>query len=145
MDFTIEWWVWIIAGVALAMLELTTPGGFFFLFFGTAAVGVGLLTGVGMLPQSWLQLLVFSVLSILSSLLFRKPLLQHFGPRIPEIEVDSLVGETAVALVDIEPNGYGRVELRGSAWNARNSGSERVSRGDRCKVERVDGLSVWVS
>jgi membrane protein implicated in regulation of membrane protease activity len=144
MDWEISWWVWIIAGFVLALLELTTPGGFFFLFFGISAVGVGVLTGAGMLPQSWLQLLVFSVFSVAASLVFRKPLLQHFGPRIPDIPVDSLVGEVATALEDIDVNGYGKVELRGSAWNARNGGARKLARGERCTVERVDGLSVWI-
>jgi len=144
MDWTITWWAWIIAGFLLALLELTTPGGFYFLFFGVAAVAVGMLTGIGILPQSWLQLLVFSVLSVITSLLFRKPLLQHFGPKIPDIPVDSLIGETATALDDIDVNGFGKVELRGAAWNARNNGSNKVARGQRCTVERVEGLSVWV-
>jgi membrane protein implicated in regulation of membrane protease activity len=144
MDWSISWWVWLIAGFALALLELTTPGGFYFLFFGIAALAVGLLSGVGIIPQTWLQLMVFSVLAVAISLLFRKPLLQRFGPRIPEIAVDSLVGETATALADIDVNAFGKVELRGSAWSARNTGTRKLSRGDRCTVERVEGLSVWI-
>jgi len=144
MEPTISWWVWLIAGFVLALLELTTPGGFYFLFFGIAAVVVGILVGTGLAPQAWLQLLVFSAVSVVTSLLFRKPLLQHFGPRIPDIPVDSLVGETATALDEIAVNGFGKVELRGAAWNARNNGDRKLACGDRCTVERVDGISVWV-
>jgi membrane protein implicated in regulation of membrane protease activity len=58
--------------------------------------------------------------------------------------VDSLVGETALVLDDIPASGFGKVELRGTAWNARNGGSASLSRGQRCTVERVEGLSLWV-
>jgi len=35
--------------------------------------------------------------------------------------------------------------LRGTAWNARNSSDRILVRGERCKVQRVDGLSLWVN
>ena len=35
------WWLWMLLGFALIVCELTTPGGFFFLFFGLGAVAVG--------------------------------------------------------------------------------------------------------
>src|SRR5262245_62804172 len=81
MDWTISWWAWIVLGFALALLELTTPGGFYFLFFGVSAVCVGVLAGLGLLQETWLQLMLFSIFSVATSLLFRRPLLQRFGPR----------------------------------------------------------------
>ena len=36
-------WMWIAMGLVLAAIELATPGGFFIIFFGVGAVGVGLL------------------------------------------------------------------------------------------------------
>jgi len=144
MDWTISWWAWVLLGLALALLELTTPGGFYFIFFGIAAVCVGALSWAGLISETWLQFMVFSILAIVASLLFRRPLMQRFGPKAPEIPVDTLVGETAMALDDIEIDGFGKVELRGSAWNARNSGGQKVMRGQRCTVDRVDGLLLWV-
>ena len=37
------WWFWVLLGFLLLFLELVTPTGFFLLFFGVAAVLVGLL------------------------------------------------------------------------------------------------------
>jgi membrane protein implicated in regulation of membrane protease activity len=37
----------------------------------------------------------------------------------------------------------GKVELRGSSWSAR-SARAALARGQRCRVERVDGLTLWV-
>ena len=143
-DWNITWWAWIILGFALALLEMATPGGFYFLFFGIGSVGVGVLSWTGAIQETWVQLMLFSVFSVGTSLIFRKPLVERFGPKHLDVPVDSIVGETATALDDIEVSGYGKVELRGTAWNARNGGERKVSRGQRCTVERVEGLSLWV-
>jgi membrane protein implicated in regulation of membrane protease activity len=97
-----------------------------------------------MAQEAWIQLMLFSIFSVVTSLLFRKPLLQRFGPKSTDVTVDSMVGETATALDDIDVNGFGKVELRGTAWSARNSGEQKVNRGQRCVVDRVEGLSLWV-
>jgi membrane protein implicated in regulation of membrane protease activity len=36
----------------------------------------------------------------------------------------------------------GRVELRGTVWSARNTGDAAIHAGQRCSVERVDGLTL---
>jgi len=140
----IPWWGWIVFGILLALLELASPGGFFFLFFGVGAVLVGALAWVGLLAEPWVQVTFFSIFSVVASLVFRKPLLARFGPRTPDIPVDSLLGETATVMDDIQASAFGKVELRGSSWSAKNNGDQVLARGQRCKVERVDGLSLWV-
>jgi membrane protein implicated in regulation of membrane protease activity len=55
-----------------------------------------------------------------------------------------MVGEAATVLDNIEAGEFGKVELRGTAWNAKNSGDRMLVRGERCKVRRVEGLSLWV-
>jgi inner membrane protein len=92
----------------------------------------------------WLQWLLFSVISVGTLALFRRPLLRMVEPASRPHEVDSLVGETAVALDDIQAGAIGKAELRGTAWTARNVGSGALARGQRCKVERVEGLMLFV-
>ena len=58
--------------------------------------------------------------------------------------VDSLVGEIAITLEVIQPGAIGRAELRGSSWSARNLHSAELARGQRCRVERVDGLMLFL-
>ena len=41
------WWVWVLVGLGLLGIEVLTPGGFFVLFFGLAALVVGALAGSG--------------------------------------------------------------------------------------------------
>ena len=66
------WWVWVIAGVALAVLEVITPG-FYFLGFAIGAVLTGALVGFGVLGANVpLMVLVFAVLSVAAFLILRR-------------------------------------------------------------------------
>src|SRR5262249_50222631 len=130
-------------GLALLLIEMATPGGLFFLFFGVAALLVGCLAGLGVKPD-WLQFLVFSVLSVGSLLTFRGPLLRRMRARQPPPAVDDVRGETAVLIDELPPHGVGKAELRGTLWNAQNAGDRALPKGQRCAVERVEGLKLWV-
>ncbi|MFZ0800961.1 MAG: NfeD family protein [Terriglobales bacterium] len=115
----------------------------FLIFFGVAAVLVGVLTRFGLAGPEWTQWLLFSAISIVSVVLFRKPLLKHF--RINERkDVDTMIGETAKTMEAIEVNGRGQAELRGSPWNAVNVGNKPLNKGECCRVERVDGITIKV-
>jgi membrane protein implicated in regulation of membrane protease activity len=144
VDWIIPWWGWFIFGFVLLLLELSSPGGFYFLFFGAGAISVGVLAWLNVIEQSWVQLTFFSIFSIVSSLLFRRRLLERFRSKPSTEIIDSIVGESATVVDDIQAGGFGKVELRGTSWNAKNSGGRMLARGDRCRVERVEGLSLWV-
>lgn len=138
-----EWWIWILLGLLLLLAELLTPGGFYIIFFGIGAVIVGVLAGFNAAGPLWFQFILFSILSVLTLWLFREKLLQLTqGER--RKNVDSLVGETAVATEEIHLNTVGKAELRGTSWNARNVGDKPLTRGQRCIVERVEGLTIFV-
>jgi hypothetical protein len=70
------WWYWAVLGLFLAALEILTPGGFYLLFFGVGGLAVAVLTWVGLGGPVWFQVLLFSVFSIISVMLFRNPLLR---------------------------------------------------------------------
>jgi hypothetical protein len=138
-----EWWIWLLAGLVLLLAELVTPGGFYIFFFGLGALIVGVLAGFGLAGPPWLQFLLFPGFAVLTLWLFRERLLEL--TRAPSADaVDSLIGETAVAQEEISVKGIGKVEMRGTSWNARNLGESPLARGARCKVERVEGLTIFV-
>jgi membrane protein implicated in regulation of membrane protease activity len=125
---------------------MATPGGFYILFFGLAALIVGALAGLEWLNTAWLQWLLFSVLSMISLFLFRNSFLVWMKAHEPAgPDVDSLVGELAVLTEDLPPGELGKVELRGTTWSARNTGQTVLTKGHRARVQRVDGLTLWIS
>jgi inner membrane protein len=141
---TLLWWHWFVLGLVLVATEIAAAGGFYVIFFGIAALVVGVLDLAGLSGPVWLQLLLFSALSIAFLLLFRSPLLRWMKLDVPGRNVDSLVGELATPLEDIVPGAVGRAELRGTVWTARNSAPSPLHRGERCVVVRVDQLTVFI-
>jgi membrane protein implicated in regulation of membrane protease activity len=139
------WWLWVLLGLILLGLELAQAGGFFVIFFGAGAFVVGLLVGTGAVETAWLQWLLFTAFSITSLLLFRRPLLEWMKSREkPQPPVDSLIGQTAVLTEDLPSGGVGKAELRGTSWSVRSRAGEGLVRGQRTRVEQVDGLTLWV-
>jgi len=136
-----EWWIWILLGLGLLVVEMVTPGGLFALFFGLSALLVAGLSALGLGP-AWLQWLAFAALGVVFLLLLRRRL--HARLETRNIPVDSLVGEIALPLEDLPPGATGRAEMRGTSWTARNSGGAPLARGCRCQVEKVEGLTIWI-
>jgi len=139
-----QWWHWLLLGLALMVSELATPGGFYLLFFGLSATVIGLLAGLDSAGPLWMQVLAFSLLSVILLLMFRNRLLRSLQPDPQRPGVDSLVGETGIVEEYIAPAAVGRVELRGAAWSARNHGATALTRGTRVRVVAVDGLTLHV-
>jgi membrane protein implicated in regulation of membrane protease activity len=137
-----SWWYWILFGLALAAIEMATPGGFFFAFFAVAAFVVGLLELAGVLEADAMQWALFSAVSVACLVFFRKPLLERMNRSEATGSVDSLVGELAVPAAAIPPGEHGRAELRGSMWVVRNVDVGAVSAGERCRVVAVRGLEL---
>jgi membrane protein implicated in regulation of membrane protease activity len=114
------WWFWLVLGLALSALELATPGGIFIIFFGVAALAVGLLALAGLAGPAWVQWLLFPIFALISLRLFRQPILNRLSIGGARTDVDALVGEVALAAEPMLPGGHGRAELRGTTWSARN-------------------------
>jgi inner membrane protein len=139
-----SWWLWVLFGFGLVACEILTPGGFFFLFFGLGAVAVGVLVWLGLTDQGWLQWLLFTVISLAGLIPLRGRLVRWMAGPDTAASVDTLVGQVAVLLDDLPPGEVGKAELRGTAWTARNGDQNALRRGQRGRVTRVDGLTLWL-
>ena len=136
------WWVWVLAGVLLLAVEFATTT----MHVGLFAVGafvVAILVGFGVDLPLWGQLLVFTGVSVVT-FLFVRPILMRRLRLHEEKHVDTLIGEQAVTLDEIAPDGIGKAEMRGTTWNARNVGETGLTRGQRCVVAAVEGLVLHV-
>ena len=50
----------------------------------------------------------------------------------------------ATLLEDLPPGAVGKAELRGSGWTVRSVEPKTLAKGARCRVERVEGLTLWI-
>ena len=141
---TLLWWHWLLLGLVLTALEMAAAGGFYIIFFGVAAMVIGVLELAGLDGPLWLQLLLFSVLSIASLLFFRNPIMRRLNAGGGTTDIDSLSGAHGTVLEAMAPGAPGRVEVRGTTWSARNVGATALSNGARCGVVRSERLTLLV-
>jgi membrane protein implicated in regulation of membrane protease activity len=139
----VTWWVWVTCGFGLLIFEMLTPGGPFALFIGIGALVTGVAVSLG-LPPDWTQWTLFTVSSVASLIFLRGPLKARFNLKGSSRPVDSIVGTEAVLLEDVGQGQVGKAELRGTTWNARADGGRTLAKGQRCRVSRVEGLTLWL-
>ena len=136
-----SWWVWVLFGIVLLVVEMVTPGGLFALFFGIGALCVGVLAALGAPPiLQWLAFTVVSIVLLATLRRWVKERLLH----APSPSVDAIVGEEVVLLDDLAAGGEAKAELRGVPWSARIASGIALRKGQRARVERVEGLTLWV-
>jgi len=136
-----SWWVWVLFGIVLLVVEMVTPGGLFALFFGVGALCVAVLAALGAPPI--LQWLAFTVVSVVLLATLRRWVKERLL-RGPSASVDAIVGEEVVLLDDLAAGGEAKAELRGVPWSARIASGIALRKGQRARVERVEGLTLWV-
>src|SRR5262245_44979585 len=131
-----SWWMWIILGFVLMLAEFLTLGGFYIIFFGAAAVVVGLVSLMIFPGPEWFQWLLFTTLSVAGIALYRKRLLKRLEiPARPENE-DTIVGKMVLVIEPIASGSVGRVEMSGTAWSAKNLGQQPLASGQQVTVEQ---------
>ena len=137
-----EWWIWTLIGFFFLALEFVTTT-LHSAFFAAGAFLVAILVAFHTGGPLWAQLLTFTLFSLITLLLIR-PVVVKKLKLSKTIVVDTMIGERAVAMEDIAAAGFGKVELRGSAWSARNVGATALVRGQHSTVEKVEGLVLHV-
>jgi len=139
------WWHWLVIGLVLVALEMAASGGFYVIFFGIAALAIAGLHVLGVAGPVWVQLGLFSLISVGSLLFFRSRLLKWMQIDGPGRDVDSMVGDSAIPLDDIPAGAVGRAEMRGAVWSARNQDSSTLARGQRSTVVKVEQLMIFLT
>ena len=134
-------WTWLIVGVALLALEIAAPGAFF-LWFGLAAIVVGVLALLVDVPWQ-AQLIIFIVLATLVVIVGRR-YFSRSGDETVSTGLNQrgrrLVG-TIVVLSEPIVDGKGRVRIDDTTW--RVVGSNMPS-GTRVRVVHADGALLSV-
>ncbi len=140
-----EWWLWMMFGGVLLMLEILTPGGFFVVFFALASFIIGALVAFEAGGPPWVQWVLFSVLSVASLLIFRKRLLDKFRPN-DELTagMKDVIGGIVTLSENVPPHGRGKAEFRGTQWAVNNVGPTPLTAGQRCRIEKLEGLTLFV-
>jgi membrane protein implicated in regulation of membrane protease activity len=135
--------VWFIIGLVLFLLELVLPG-FVIFFFGVGAWLTALLCLIAD-PGLNLQAIVFAATSILSLVALRKIIQKKFFYSKDELSrdvEDEFSGREAVAISDFGPGKNGKVEFKGTQWQAESASA--VREGDRVIIKVKENFKLFV-
>ena len=123
----------ILEGCTVAMVSL-------WFAIGAAAALVLSLLGAAF----WIQTAAFLVVSgVLLALL--RPMMRKYV-KITKTNVDSVLGMEGLVTEDIDNVAYqGQVKLGAMTWTARSTSGASIRAGTRVRVDRVEGVKVFVS
>ena len=96
--------------------------------------------------ELWLQITMFVIVSV-GLILSLRPLLKKFiTPKKVRTNVDSVIDSQGIVIEAIDNlAGTGRVKLGGMEWSARSVTGERIPENTVVKVEKIEGVKVFVS
>lgn len=96
--------------------------------------------------QLWLQVVLFTAVSV-GLLLALRPVLKKFiTPKKVATNADALIGTEGLVLEKIDNlAGTGRVKLGGMEWAARSETGEAIEAGTVIKVNKIQGVKVFVT
>ena len=96
--------------------------------------------------QLWVQITVFLAVSCVLLALLRPLVRKYFNPRIVKTNVDSIIGSVGKVIQTIDnlvP--AGQVKLGAMEWTARSASGEVIPEGSLVRVERIEGVKVFVT
>jgi hypothetical protein len=138
------WWYWVVGGVALMLLELAGPT-FYILWFGIAAVLVGVLCSAVSISLT-AQIVIWTVLSLVLAVLWFK-----FVPAPQKttagLSKDALVGERGMIVREVSEMQKGTIRfqkpiLGSDSWTV--IADERIASGERAQIVDVIGQTLKV-
>ena len=135
--------IWLVLLVMFVMTEASTVA-VVSLWFAIGALAAMIANLLG--AEVWLQAVVFLVVSC-SLLCALRPLVRkYFTPKLTRTNVDSVVGSMGLVTSEINNiTSQGQVKLGAMEWTARSTSGEPVKAGTRIRVDRVEGVKVFVT
>jgi membrane protein implicated in regulation of membrane protease activity len=141
------WWIWIIAGIIFAIVEIFTPG-FVSLAIGVACVITGVTSLIpGISNNIALQLVIFSG-SMIGLIIVTRPIAKKLQTKNKRAltNVSALVGRIGVVSIKIDnDNNQGYVKIGGEEWSARSQNGDVINIGEKVIVQEVEGNKVIVT
>jgi membrane protein implicated in regulation of membrane protease activity len=140
----VNWVIWAVVAIVLAVGEVLTPGAFFLgpVAIAAAAAALAALLGAGTAGA----LIVFIIGGLLSLLVLRPIARRHVHlPAISRTGTDALVGRKAVVTRQVNELG-GRVRIGGEEWSARAYlGGQEFAEGTTVDVIQIEGATALVA
>lgn len=136
--------VWLGLLIAFLIVEAACPVHLVSVWFSVGSLAALIVYLFG--GPIWLQVTLFLLVSgvLLISLW---PLTKKFlSPKLVSTNIDSVIGSTGLVTAAIDNRkATGQVKLGAMEWTARSSGEDPIPEGTLIRVDRIEGVKVFVS
>ena len=134
---------WLAAMVVFLAAEATTVT-LISIWFALGALGAILVALLG--GSLMLQITVFLLLAVLLLLSLRGIVRRHIRPRISKTNIDSVIGATGIVPSPVDNiAALGQVQVNGVEWSARSTDGAQIPAGTLVRVDKIEGVKVFVS
>lgn len=139
------WLVWLLIAVVMFIIEIFTPG-FFSACLGIAAAINAILVLIFPNLSTILQIVIFSILSILSFITIRPFALKYLYKKSNNIgtNADGLIGKRGRIIKPITPSSYGSLKIYGDELMALSEDGSPIEEGSEVEIIKLDGIKVVV-
>lgn len=136
--------IWLILLVGFLAVEAACPIHLVSIWF---AVGALIATVVSLLNGPvWLQIVLFLAVSGGLLALLWPMVRKYLNPDLTRTNVDSVIGSEGYITAAVDNvAATGQVKLGGMEWTARSTSGEPIPAGALVKVDRVEGVKVFVT
>ena len=94
----------------------------------------------------WLQILLFLAVSAIALAALRPIVRKYIHPKLTATNVDSVIGSVGLVTAAIDNvSATGQVKLGAMEWTARSTSGISLAAGTLVKVDRIEGVKVFVS
>ena len=135
---------WLAIMAVLLIVEAACPIHLVSIWFAAGALVAMIISMLG--GELWLQIIAFCIVSgaLLAGLW---PFIRKFlNPHLTKTNVDSVIGTEGIVTAGIDNlNAVGQVKLGGMEWTARSTSGANIPTGTRIRVDRIEGVKVFVT
>jgi membrane protein implicated in regulation of membrane protease activity len=135
------WALWVLAAVALLIIEIVTPSVFFFTCLAIGAVFAAIIAYFNV--SDWVEFGVFAVTAILSLYTIR-PIFKRAISKAKTVNsnVDALIGAEGLVIEAIQPDKNGLVKVGGEVWLAQSD--VQIDKDLKVEIVSISGTKVIV-
>lgn len=140
MIFWLIFWLALVA--VMLVIEIFTLG-LTTIWFSLGAVAAAIAAGAD--APLWIQILLFSVVSVLIMILVRPFAMKVMDKNRTKTNIEDVIGGQAEVIEEIDnQKERGRVRFRGVEWMARSFDGDGIAAGEVVTIEAVSGVKLLV-
>ena len=136
--------VWFVLLLVFLVVEAACPIHLVSIWFAAGALVAMIASWLG--AALWLQILLFLVVACALVVMLWPFIKKFLNPKLEKTNVDSIVGSEGYVTADINNlAATGQVKLGAMEWTARSTSGQVIPKGALVKVDRIEGVKVFVT